>query len=558
MNNNKLDLVSVWAGNWTFCEGTPAEGWQHKRQPGIDFALDACINLDYFCDSEPIPEQSEAVLYASIKREQDTNALLGIGCDNYFEAYCDGKLLKSTYKQGNGQNYIFPENHRIEFFVEKGEHLLAVRVKRGKNSWYFACGYCPPIPAPEPEISAGPWLSNPDIGLMSVSFTCNTELGCAVQYRLKGTEQWKQVWNQRQGQCLRRIYHKIKLESLQPGGLYEYQIVALHPSKYLPQTISSIHSFKAPDDKCANYSFFFTADLQFEAQKQKQILEQMLKAAEAQTCDFFVLGGDVNSAFLPEALIEGPFTQLCEHGAAGKPIIYVRGNHEMRGQYGERFLDYFASNIDTSYDLMRYGDTAFLILDAWEDKSSKTPGHTYCQWNLDELFYEQHISWFKQALRDDKWTSARRRIVLCHGAAYSHSDRYKAITRFLQGMTDPCFAGLKPQHDINMWFAGHVHNYMRSIPGTDKIAAAARPGQPIKDGRNYKYPVLTVAGPGVRAVQASCFRVDADALGFTLRSWDQQGRALEHIRYQNEGGCEEIISLPHYSEPAEEKPPSNA
>ena len=140
----------------------------------------------------------------------------------------------------------------------------------------------------------------------------------------------------------------------------------------------------------------------------------MLKAAEAQTCDFFVLGGDVNSAFLPEALIEGPFTQLCEHGAAGKPIIYVRGNHEMRGQHGDRFLDYFASNIDTSYDLMRYGDTAFLILDAWEDKSSKTPGHTYCQWNSMRNYAELAYN-----------SSARRQmnragcIVLCQ-LAYSY------------------------------------------------------------------------------------------------------------------------------------------
>ena len=40
----------------------------------------------------------------------------------------------------------------------------------------------------------------------------------------------------------------------------------------------------------------------------------------------------------------------CEYGAAEKPILYVRGNHEMRGTYGDQFLDYFACGNGTSYE----------------------------------------------------------------------------------------------------------------------------------------------------------------------------------------------------------------
>ena len=225
MSISTLPLVSIAAYDWTFCEGSPKENWQNLRRKGKDFSLDACINLDDLCTQEAIAHKSEGVLYATIKVEQETNAILGMGCNWYFEAYCGGKLLKSTWETGNGSDYIFPANHRINFVVSPGEHLLAIRVKRGDNSWHFACGYCSVEAPPEPEIAQGPWLSNPDIGLMTVNFTCKTKLGCAVKYRACTEEDWHLVWNQRQGQCLQRDFHAIKLTNLLPGQNYEYQII---------------------------------------------------------------------------------------------------------------------------------------------------------------------------------------------------------------------------------------------------------------------------------------------------------------------------------------------
>ena len=544
MTTSDLPLISIYATNWCFCEGAPEPGWQFQRREGRAFALDACINLDTLCQNTPVPNQSEGVLYATISPAKPINAVLGIGCDWCFEAYCDGKLLKSTFDTGNGTDYIFPANHRVNFLAEAGEHLLAIRVRRGLKSWYFACHTCSPVPPPEPAIDKGPWLANPNVGTMTIAFLCKTELGCAVNYRLQGTDRWQTVWHQRQGQCLRRKYHAIPLTNLAPGKTYEYQIIAIHPDRYLPVAISPIYAFNVPEDKATKYSFFFTADLQFPLDKQHDILGRLLDAADARTCDFFILGGDVNSAFLPENVIRGPFAQLCEYGAASKPIIYLRGNHELRGDYGDQFLDYFATSIGTTYDLLRLGDTAFLMIDSWEDKDAHTPGHTYCQWNLDELFYQQQTDWFNQTMADPRWTQAARRIVLCHGAPYSHHATYLSIPNFTQRLTDPYFEGKPPRIPINMWLTGHIHVYQRSIPGTDEIATPEKPRPVVKDGLNYTYPVLTVAGPGKHCYQASCFRVDADHNGFTVRAWNENGELIEHIHYDNDNTCQEIIALP--------------
>ncbi len=550
MTTDSLPLTSIWASNWSFCEGSPEPGWQLQRRDGPPFRLDAAINLDALCQNTPVPNQSEAVLYATISLPKDTNAVLGMGCDWCFEAYCDGQLLKSTYETGNGIDYIFPSNHRINFFVTAGEHLLAIRVRRGQNSWYFSCYYCPPVPPPEPAIETGPWLTNPNVGSITVAFLCTTELGCGVQYRIKGADEWQTAWHHRQGQRLRRKYHAIHLTNLKPDAEYEYQVLAVHPDTFLPVTISPIYTFTVPGDTKQSYSLFFTADLQFQLNTQHEILGKMLEAADAESCDFYILGGDVNSAFLPEDVIHGPFAQLCEHGAACKPLLYLRGNHELRGNCGDQFLDYFASGIGTTYDLLRFGDTAFLMIDSWEDKVAHTPGHAYCQWNLDDLFYQQETEWFNQAMKDPRWTEAARRIVVCHGAPYSHHASYGSIPLFMQRLTDPFFEGDNPLVPINMWLTGHVHAHMRTIPKTTQIAATETPDTPMKDGRTYTYPVLTVAGPGRRSTQASCFRIDADPNGFTIRAWDDKGTLLEHIRYANDKSCQELLALPYFDAPA--------
>ena len=534
--------------DWVFIQGKPAEGWEKARQPGKPFRLDACINLDKLCDRAPVPEEEEGVLYADFSVEKDGIANIGLGCNWCFDAYCDGVRIKSTFDTGNGQAYVFPSNHRVYFPVTAGPHLMAIHVRRGKDSWDFACGYTTLEIPPEPKLTYGPWLTNPDAGMMTVAFCCETPLGAAIRYRKLDDDKWETVWHHRQGQCLRRTYHAIALSGLEPGAEYEYQIIVIHPDKFLEVPLCEAHRFCVPDWQRRSYSFFFTADLQFPLERQHAILGNMLKAADASTCDFFVLDGDVNSAFLPEDVIRGPFAQLCEHGAAEKPIIYVRGNHELRGEHGDRFLDFFATKIGTTYDVIRMGDTAFLLLDSWEDKPAKTPGHPYCQWNLDSWFINAETSWLKKAMEEDKWTNARRRIVICHAAPYSHYDGCHYGPFVLQKMTDPYFEGAAPKTQLNMWLAGHVHRYLRSIPGTDDIVAEACPPAPFKGGVTYKYPVLTVGGPPRNLrIHASCFRVDADDDGFTVRSWDHNGELLEHIRYANDGDCTEFKTLPRFT-----------
>lgn len=533
---------------WTFVEGAPAPNWQNERRPGRDFALDACIDLDKLCANPIVPCQSEGVVYTAITASRDGIMMLGIGADWWAEGYCNGELVLDTTVTGNGQSLIMAENHRVLMPVKQGENLLAIRIRRGSATWNFAClawiSFAPPA---EPALTHGPWLSNADTDTLTVNFTCSTPLGCGVEYRPAGTADWTLVWHQRQGQILRRTFHAIHLCHLTPAQAYEYRIVCIHPDTYVKTPLGDTHSFCLPAPNVTTFSVFFTADLQFSLDTQHRLFGNMLKASHAETCDLFVLDGDVNSAFLPDDVIRGPFEQLQSCGTDHKPLVIIRGNHELRGAAGDQFLDYFASQDGTSYSVFRHGDTAFMVIDSWEDKPANTPGHAYCKWNLDDVFIQAETEWLAQAVKDPKWTQATRRVVLCHGAAYSHYDSCLTIPFVLQKMTDPYFAGKNPLSRLNLWLTGHIHQYLRSIPGTAEIAAPEPPPKPFKDGTDYVYPVLTVAGPTSRSkLQASCFRLDFDDTGISIRSWDHEGKPVEDIRLDNNGSLTENLSLPHY------------
>lgn len=53
------------------------------------------------------------------------------------------------------------------------------------------------------------------------------------------------------------------------------------------------------------------------------------------------------------------------------PVVYIRGNHETRGEYAEKLPDYLG--MDSFYFTADYGDYRFLVLDSGEDKQDDHP-----------------------------------------------------------------------------------------------------------------------------------------------------------------------------------------
>lgn len=98
-------------------------------------------------------------------------------------------------------------------------------------------------------------------------------------------------------------------------------------------------------------------------------VEWPVKAAEAfGDIDLLILNGDIIShSGDPEKFSN--LYEICSAITKGSiPVIFSRGNHDMRGRFAERFADYTPNHQGNTYYTFRLGSLWGIVLDCGEDK----------------------------------------------------------------------------------------------------------------------------------------------------------------------------------------------
>ncbi|MBR2364758.1 MAG: metallophosphoesterase [Lentisphaeria bacterium] len=506
---------------------------------------------EFFC-TEPvrIPVKGKVTFRTFFTAEKNGIALLGIACRRKFTVFCNDVFCCSTLDEGTLYDDFAPENHPFPVPVKKGVNVLEVHLSPGTEEAYFLCRVLEKNKFKAPFLPVDPVIGHPDHRALSITVRTFGGVGTALEYRKKGAALWQMLWDHNNGLICRRPLHKFFLYELESGREYEFRVVMIDPADPDKRSRSKKYSFHVPgDENCSRFSFFFTADTQYPSGIQKQLLQGVLSSTDAKSCDFLVFGGDINSRYSTRRVEEDLISTVQKTAGSEKPLVMLRGNHELRGPEPDSFLDQWGDENNLTYRLFRYGDTAFLMLDAWENRCAEHPkGRYYSRHNLDRLFMDQEKEFIRKAVHSEKWYSARRRIVLAHGAPYSHHDKADTMFRYLQEMTDAFFSGKEPFSKVDLWLAGHTHRYTRSIPQSRLLTAFCPPPAPQNNGENYIFPVLTVCGPNAEGMPPlSAFRVDAFENGeLQISSHLPDGTIFEKIRITANDTIEEILSLPCY------------
>ena len=529
---------------WYFTPGPPARDWPLSPPSAHAIRFDGrddggTLDLDRVAPGKP-RLGDEGVVHILFHSSHDGVTRLGLSCDWWCEAYLNGVLCLSTMARGNGPGDSFePEDHPFFAPVRKGMNQLTVRVRRGASSWRFACGRTRFRKLPVTEVEAGPWLLAPDSTSMTVLFRTAGKLSSGVRYRVRGEKAWRSAFDHRGGRIEERELHRVALTHLTPGTEYEYQIVMLAPDDANIQVVDpAVHFFRTPDEHSAECRFLFFADLQFLPEVQKRVIGDLLRHAGAADCDFIVLGGDLCDFFTPEILEQNVLPLFPE----GKPLVVLRGNHELRGAFADRYPDYFAWPDGGSYALFRWGNTAFLALDSF-GKHAAAPQKNEMGRLLPDVV-DTETEFVARAVCSERWTKAARRVVLAHGAACSHP-LSEPITATMAFLTDRWFAGRAPRSRLDLWLAGHMHQYSRTIPGTELVASWTPLAGPVRNAQDYTFPVLTVAGPDPKEpIQSSVFRVEIDAGKIRVRAFAPDGSCFEDVEYRRDGETVEHCALP--------------
>jgi predicted phosphodiesterase len=260
-----------------------------------------------------------------------------------------------------------------------------------------------------------------------------------------------------------RTSHIIRLTSLTPGKNYFYRVISREFLSYKTQdsvvfgsTVTSpVYSFKTLDEKKRSFSFCMVSDMH----ERSAELDEMLAEKAWEGIDFAVYNGDmVNNLMSPSQLFAGVLDASVKHFAKEKPLIYVRGNHEMRGSFARNLPDFIPAQECRTYSSFNHGPVHFIILDCGEDKpDSDESFHGLVDF---DRFRTEEARWLQKDLESPACVRAGYKIAVCHiptWAEYDHGSR--EVRRK--------FESLLNKAKIDLYLTGHTHTFsqINPIPG---------------------------------------------------------------------------------------------
>lgn len=362
----------------------------------------------------------------------------------------------------------------------------------------------PPPPAdPQPIIAGPPVLQNPSpdgvtvfLGVRGIS-TAWIEYGKTEKLGLRAD-------TMRHGLLpLNGLVHRVRLDALDPAARYFYRVgvcpidfkgpykITRGPAEYSPT-----FSFRTHDESADTAAFYLINDTHENTTTLRGVSDQIQNArarrrAGSASLDAPVFwNGDIfndvrSDQQIAANILTPPRAPDTAAGyASTAPLHFVSGNHDVRGIHA-RSLDQF---IDTPnalrYAIVRHGPVAFIVLDTGEDKPDDHP--VYAGLGAFDAYRDRQRVWLEGALKDQRVTSARHRVVVQHIPMWGDGSSEDARRKW---------AGLLHRANITAMICGHTHKFAYTPADHD-----------------HPYPQIVGGGP---APESATF-IDAFADGANL------------------------------------------
>lgn len=336
------------------------------------------------------------------------------------------------------------------------------------------------LPTPTAQLlTTQPYLQLATKTSMNVMFQTNCVGHCWIEY---GTD----TLNTRRARALMDgqevcydIENNIKLDHLQPGTRYYYRVCVqeiLHKSAYANHfggdTLRTrFYSFRTPGDD-GDFGCLVFNDLH----DQSKTYGRLRELAKDKDYDFVIFNGDC----LPEPrnhAIDMIHRLADAIGGAEKPVIFLRGNHEIRNFYSAGMHSLIGYYGDKTYAAFTWGKTRFVMLDPGEDKPDLTPVYgglnDFTQLRMDQTEFIKH------ELKSKEFKQARHRVLISHIPIFGNTDKYRPCTEMWGGML------AKAPFDLGI--GAHTHTARLHRRGVDGC------GFPVYIGGGYKMDSATVA-----------------------------------------------------------------
>lgn len=303
---------------------------------------------------------------------------------------------------------------------------------------------------------------------------------------------------------------KIRLAGLAPGKRYYYRVHACeidfrnaYDIRRGAEVRSEVREFVTFDPTAATARLSIIND----THEVPATLQGLAKLLAARPSDALIWNGDLfNDIRSERQLAQQVLTPGGGALASDRPLLPVRGNHDVRGASARLLDKYFDLPQGRWYYTQRIGPLALLVLDTGEDKPDSAP--VYAGLNDFAHYRSQQQQWLQTALQREEFRSAKYRVAAMH---------IPLIWKEKASAGDYCGDGHSKWHDllvaakVDVVISGHTHE-----PGW------FAPGQ--------RAPYGQLVGGGPKPEAATLIEVHADLSKLTLATLGLDGR--ERSRYE--------------------------
>jgi endonuclease/exonuclease/phosphatase family metal-dependent hydrolase/predicted phosphodiesterase len=352
-----------------------------------------------------------------------------------------------------------------------------------------------------------PYLQNPVGNGITVTWFTNVPTHGWVEYGVNPAELTKKelivdgqiICNTKQ--------HKIRLTDLRPGVKYYYRVCSqeitlyqAYKKEFGDTAYSDLYSFTLPDADIHD----FTAIIFNDIHKQNQVLDKLYEQVENQPYNFVIFNGDCIDDPKNETEAIEFLTRMNEKvHAETVPVLYLRGNHEIRNAYSIQIRALFDYIGDKTYSAFNWGDTRFVFLDCGEDK----PDSTWVYYNLNDFtgLRNEQVGFLKSELSGKEFQIATKRVLVHHIPIYGMGER----------AYNPCLAlwgDLLSKAPFDICINGHTHRHAYHPKGSV--------------GNNY--PVII--GGGNRVETATVMILQKQGKSLTLKVLNAKGEVLDDLK----------------------------
>jgi len=328
-----------------------------------------------------------------------------------------------------------------------------------------------------PVILYGPFLL--DISETSTTIEWITDTPCQGRVEYGESKLDHDEIPQKDGLIPVGILHRIEITGLLPGHTYHYRVVSTRVMRLRPYYAdkgrsleSSAYSFTTLDRARPSISFSVITDTHEDVQR----IYALMGMIDWKNTDFLVHEGDgVDWVENQDQLFDKWLEPLAEGLAHAKPLIYVRGNHEMRGPFARSLSSYLSSADGRYYFTRDDGPVHLIVVDTGEDKPDNN--NEYSGLLADAPYREEEYTWLRDLFSTDRRMSeAPFRVIVMHQPEWG----------WVKGENDK-WTKLANQEHVDLVIAGHLHKFVHIQPG---------------QGDNH-FPILVVGQDQVARVDAT-------------------------------------------------------